>query len=267
VPVLVVDDNATNRHILKEMLRAWRMKTTLADSARLALSCLEEALDHGRPFPLVLTDANMPEMDGFALVERIRQNPRLAGATIMMLTSAGQRGDAARCRQLGVAAYLTKPIGQSELFDALVHVLCPSAREAPSAALVTRHSLRERRKSLRVLLAEDNAVNQMLAVRLLEKRGCTVVVASNGREAAAALEGETFDLVLMDVQMPEMDGLEATALIRGRERATGTHIPIIAMTAHAMKGDREQCLAAGMDGYLAKPMQAQELFEVLANLA
>src|SRR5207245_2647738 len=140
------------------------------------------------PFPLVLTDANMPEMDGFALVERIRQNPRLAGATIMMLTSAGQRGDAARCRQLGVAAYLTKPIGQSELFGALMQVLGPIAREALSAALVTRHSLRERRKSLRVLLAEDNAVNQMLAVRLLEKRGCTVVVASNGREAAAALE-------------------------------------------------------------------------------
>jgi PAS domain S-box-containing protein len=265
VPVLVVDDNATNRSILEEILRGWRMKPTLAEDAPTALSRLEQALNEGKPFPLVLTDVNMPGMDGFTLVERIRENSRLAAATIMMLTSAGQRGDAARCRQLGVAAYLTKPVGQSELFDALVRVLSSMERETP-AALVTRHSLREERKGPRVLLVEDNVVNQTLAVRLLEKRGCTVEVAANGREAVAAFEKRSFDLVFMDVHMPEMDGLEATAAIREREKATGTHTPIVAMTAHAMKGDREQCLAAGMDGYIAKPVRAQELFEVLKTL-
>jgi len=263
VPVLVVDDNATNRQIVEGMLRVWHMKPVLAESAREALSRLEQALNEGRPFPLILTDANMPEMDGFALVERIRQNPRLTGATIMMLTSAGQRGDAARCRQLGVAAYLTKPVGQSELFDALVQVLGQGICEPQAAALITRHSLRGGRKGLRVLLAEDNVVNQTLAVRLLEKRGCRVVVAGNGREAVAALEKGGFDLVLMDVQMPEMDGLEATAAIREKEITTGTHIPIIAMTAHAMKGDRERCLAGGIDGYVSKPVRPQELFEAI----
>jgi two-component system, sensor histidine kinase and response regulator len=267
VPVLVVDDNATNRKILEQMLRVWRMKPVLAESAWVALSRLEQALNEGSPFPLVLTDASMPEMDGFALVERIRQNRRFAGATIMMLTSAGQRGDAARCRQLGVAAYLTKPVGQSELFDALVQVLGRGALEAQSSEpLVTRHSLREGRKRLRILLAEDNVVNQKLAVRLLEKRESTVLVASNGREAVAALEKESFDLVLMDLQMPGMDGFEATSAIREKETTSGTHIPIIAMTAHAMKGDRERCLAAGFDGYVSKPVRPQELFEAITAL-
>ena len=266
VPVLVVDDNTTNRRILEEMLRGWRMKPTLAENARMALSCLVEGQEHGNFFSLVLTDVNMPEMDGFALVEQIRQNTRMAAASIIMLTSAGQRGDAARCRQLGVAAYLTKPVGQSELFDAIVRVLGSRASETQQGALVTRHSLREGRNGPRVLLAEDNAVNQTLAVRLLEKRGCSVEVAGNGRDAVAAFERQSFDLVLMDVQMPEMDGFEATAVIRERERATGTHTPIVAMTAHVMKGDREQCLAAGMDGYIPKPVRAQELFEVLNSL-
>jgi two-component system, sensor histidine kinase and response regulator len=185
----------------------------------------------------------------------------------MMLTSAGQRGDAARCRQLGVAAYLTKPVGQSELFDALVQVLGRGALEAQSSEpLVTRHSLREGRKRLRILLAEDNVVNQKLAVRLLEKRESTVLVASNGREAVAALEKESFDLVLMDLQMPGMDGFEATSAIREKETTSGTHIPIIAMTAHAMKGDRERCLAAGFDGYVSKPVRPQELFEAITAL-
>jgi two-component system, sensor histidine kinase and response regulator len=266
VPVLVVDDNNTNRRILEEMLRGWRMKPTLAENARMALSCLEEAQEHGRFFSLVLTDVNMPEMDGFALVEQIRENPRMAAASIIMLTSAGQRGDAARCRQLEVAAYLTKPVGQSELFDAILRVLGSRASETQQSALVTRHSLREGRTGPRVLLAEDNAVNQTLAVRLLEKRGCSVEVAGNGREAVAAFEKQSFDLVLMDVQMPEMDGFEATAAIRERERTTGTHTPIVAMTAHVMKGDREQCLAAGMDGYIPKPVRPQELFDVLNKL-
>jgi CheY-like chemotaxis protein len=262
VRVLVVDDNATNRRILEEILRGWHMNPTLAEDVSEALSCLERALDEGKPFPLVLTDVNMPGMDGFELVERIRQNPRLAAATLMMLTSAGHRGDAARCRELGVAAYLTKPVGQSELFDALMRVLGSGARRV-STALVTHHLLREERKGPRVLLVEDNVINQTLAVRLLERRGCSVEVAGNGRDAVAAFERRNFDLVLMDVHMPEMDGLQATAVIREKERSLGTHVPIVAMTAHAMKGDREQCLAAGMDGYITKPVRAQELFEVL----
>jgi len=198
-------------------------------------------------------------------VERIRQQDDLRRTTIMMLTSVGQRGDAARCRQLGIAAYLIKPIGQSQLLDAILNVLGPKAREAEGArqptGLVTRHSLREGQRKLRVLLAEDNAVNQRLASRLLEKRGHSVVVAGNGREALKALKEGEFDLVLMDVSMPEMDGLEAARAIRAAEQATGTHLPIIAMTAHAMKGDRERCLDAGMDGYVSKPVQARDLFQ------
>jgi CheY-like chemotaxis protein len=198
--------------------------------------------------------------------------------TIMMLTSAGQRGDAARCRELGIAAYLVKPIVQSQLLDAILNVLGTKAQvarspgfgvrgsEAHQAPLVTRHSLREGHRSLRVLLAEDNVVNQVLASRLLEKYGHTVVVASNGRKALEALENQKFDFVVMDVSMPEMDGFEAAAAIRAREGGTGSHIPIIAMTAHAMKGDRERCLAAGMDAYVSKPIQASELFQAIKTL-
>jgi CheY-like chemotaxis protein len=204
-------------------------------------------------------------MDGFALVEEIRRRPELATATIMMLTSAGHRGDAARCKELGVSAYLLKPIRQSELREAVARVL---GAQAPKGAipLVTRYSLQDAREpgtSLKVLLAEDNAVNQRLAVRLLEKRGHQVVVAGNGREALEAMRKERFDLVLMDIQMPEMDGFEATAAIREDEKYSGEHRPVIALTAHAMKGDREQCLAHGMDGYLTKPIRPQELEEIL----
>jgi len=261
MPVLVVDDNATNRRLLQEVLTGWHMKPSLAESARMALPRLEQAAEAGRPYPLLLIDTNMPEMDGFALIEQIRQDPRLARATIMMLTSAGQRGDAARCRELGVAAYLTKPISQSELLSAVLQVLETKPLEVASSSLVTRHSLREGRKALRILLAEDNLVNQRLAVRLLEKHGYAVEVAGNGREALDKLARGSFDLVLMDIQMPEMDGLEATAAIREIERATGNHLPVVAMTAHAMKGDSERCLAAGMDGYIAKPIRALELFK------
>jgi len=168
-----------------------------------------------------------------------------------------------RCRELGIHAYLTKPITQAELLEAIQLALGTAAREEAQPTLVTRHTLRESRKQLRILLAEDNAVNQVLAVRLLEKQGHTVTVAGDGRVALAALEKQAFDLVLMDVQMPVMDGFEATAGIRSQEKATGAHIPIIAMTAHAMKGDRERCLAAGMDGYIAKPIQPKELYETL----
>ena len=207
----------------------------------------------------------MPDMDGFTLIERIRQDPRLSTATIMMLTSAGHRGDAQRCKTWGVAAYLLKPVRQSELREAIARVL--GAREQAGAIpLITRYSLQDARDPadvLSVLLAEDNLVNQRLATRLLEKRGHRVSLAGNGREALAALEKQTYDLVLMDVQMPEIDGLEATAILRQREKETNAHQAVIALTAHAMKGDQERCLAAGMDGYLSKPIRPQELDEIL----
>jgi PAS domain S-box-containing protein len=266
LPVLVVDDNATNRRILDEMLRNWHMQPTVVDSAAAALAALDEAGRAGRPFALVLVDAQMPEVDGFALAERIRQRPDLAGATIMMLTSGGQPGDVERCRRLGVAAYLTKPVKQSDLFDSVVTALGTSARK-PEAADGSAGPESRAGRALRVLLAEDNAVNQKLVIRLLERRGHQVTVVDNGRDALAALERQAFDAVLMDVQMPQMDGFETTAAIRQREGRAGGHVPVIAMTAHAMKGDRERCLAAGMDGYLAKPVQAHELYDALEGLA
>jgi signal transduction histidine kinase/DNA-binding response OmpR family regulator len=265
VKVLVVDDNRTNRRILEGMLRRWEMKTVLVESGDEALAQLSAAQKTGEPFGLILTDMHMPKMDGFALVERIRQRPELTTATIMMLTSAGHRGDAARCQELGVAAYLLKPIRQSELREAVARVLGAHQQEG-AIPLITRYSLHDAREpgnSMKVLLAEDNAVNQRLTVRLLEKRGHKVAVAGNGLEALAALRKESFDLVFMDVQMPEMDGYEATAAIREEERNSGRHLQVIALTAHAMKGDRERCLAAGMDGYLSKPIRPEELDEVL----
>ena len=260
--VLVVDDNLTNRRILERLLAGWGMKPTLADNGRQALETLAQAREAHKPFPLVLTDGNMPEMDGFQLAEEIRKNPELSGATVMMLTSGGQRGDAARCRELGLAGYLTKPVGQGELLDAVLRV-AGSKGSTEKPAVVTRHSLREERRPLRILLAEDNLVNQTLASRLLEKHGHNVVTTGNGREALERLENESFDLVLMDVQMPEIDGFEATATIRKKEETTGTHLPVVAMTAHAMQGDKERCLAAGMDGYVSKPVNAKELLAVV----
>ncbi|MCI0700434.1 MAG: response regulator [Planctomycetia bacterium] len=314
LPVLVVDDNATNRFILEEMLTNWGMNPTAVDGGPAALAALERARDAKTPFALVLLDAMMPGMDGFALAERIARDPELVSATLMMLSSAGQREDAARCRALGVQTYLTKPVRQSALLDAIMTALAPAGTVLDSAP-VDRAGWGKCARSLRVLLAEDNAVNQKLAVRLLEKRGHHVTVVGNGRAAVEALFGQetgvgsresgirnqesgkagsgssltpdsrlpiseltpdsrlltpelssAFDAVLMDVQMPEMDGLEATAVIREREKSTGTHIPIIAMTAHAMKGDREHCLQAGMDGYVSKPLKPEEFFAVLEGL-
>ncbi len=266
--VLVVDDNRTNRRILEDLLSRWDMRPLSVESGGLALEQLRAASEAGEPFELLLTDVHMPEMDGFRLIELIREKPQLAPATIMMLTSGGQKGDAVRCRELGVAAYLTKPIRQSELRDAILHALGTGQQDRRVIPL-TKHSLREAAPSpapLRVLLAEDNPVNQRLVIRLLEKWGHNVAVANNGREALAALQKEAFDLVLMDLQMPHMDGFEVTALVREKEKQSGTHQLIIAMTAHAMKGDRERCLEAGMDGYLSKPVDTKELSEVLNSL-
>jgi len=283
LPVLLVDDNATNRRILYEMLAAWRMRPTLADGGIAALVELKRAVALGQAFPLVLLDAQMPEMDGFALAERIKQDPELSGATIMMLSSADLPDGPVHCRSLGIVAYLTKPIKQSELLDAILLALGAVAAQ-PAVATPLRPASAQR--PCHILLAEDNAVNQKLVARLLEKHGHSVVIADAGRAALAALEHEVFDLVLMDVQMPEMDGFEATAAIRRREaEAAGGHcaagngartpnfaspstprLPVIALTAHALKGDEERCLAAGMDAYLAKPIDANKLFELIERL-
>ena len=266
VPVLVVDDNATNRRLLEEMLIAWRMVPTRAASAPEALAALHVAQESGRPFRLVLADVQMPDADGFTLAAAIKNDPATAGAAVVLLASAGKPGDAARCRVLGVAAYLAKPIKRSELHGAILLALGVQSADRDRSALVTRHSLREARQTGRILLVEDNRVNQLVARRLLEKRGHTVVVANNGREALAILDEAAcvgFGCVLMDVQMPEMDGFECTGIIREREQTTGCRLPIIAMTAQVMQGDEARCLAAGMDAYLSKPIQPEELFDVI----
>jgi len=265
--VLLVDDNATNRQILIKMLDSWHMKPTAVDSGAKAIIALREGQGLGRIFPLILLDAQMPEMDGFALAETIKRNPDWGAATVMMLSSAGLRGDAARCREIGISAYLTKPVRQSELLDAIVTALGKRPTKSLPTSLVTRHSLRENRPPLRILLVEDNAVNQLVALRLLEKQGHAVTIAANGRRALEALEKDSYDLILMDIQMPEMNGWEATKAIRENEKTTGEHIPIAAMTAHAMKGDEERCIAAGMDDYLTKPIRIPELLAVVDKIA
>ena len=266
VSVLIVDDNATNRRILKEILAGWGMSTVEADSGRSALALLKQAAGENRGFSLVLLDAQMPGVDGFQVAAQTKQDPATATSALIMLTSAGFRGDAARCRELGIQAYLPKPIKHSDLLQAIQTVLSSPARTEPAAALVTIHSLREGRGRFKILLAEDNRVNQVLAVRLLEKRGHTVVLVETGRAVLEALQNGSFDLILMDVQMPELDGLQATARIREDEKTTGRHIPIVAMTAHAMVGDKQRCLQAGMDAYISKPLSVKELFATIEGL-
>jgi two-component system sensor histidine kinase/response regulator len=262
---LIVDDNFTNRRVLHGILTRWGMKPTAVDGGRAALQAIEVAKNAGYPFPLILLDGQMPEMDGFTLAEHIHEDPALVNATIMMLTSAGHLGDAVRCRELGISAYLVKPIRQGELLDAICQLLDGKAQQKPEP-LVTRHTLREEKRRIRILLAEDNAVNQTLAVRILEKRGYAVTMAPDGRAAVDAFLTGGFELVLMDIQMPRMDGFEATAAIREREKLTGGHIPIVAMTAHALVGDQERCLASGMDGYVSKPIRTSELFGTIEKM-
>ncbi len=262
--VLVVDDNATNRLILEEMLANWGMKPTVVPDVASALGALREAFRAGESFTLVLTDANMPQYDGFVLAERIKQDSELSSTVIMMLTSGDRPGDVSRCEELGISAYLLKPVKQSELFDAIVVALGVTAAE-DEGERATREMPAEL-PPLRILLAEDSLVNQRLAVGLLERQGHTVAVANHGREALAAFESGPYDLILMDVQMPEMDGFDATAAIRAREAGTGRRVPIVAMTAHAMKGDRQRCLDAGMDDYIAKPIRARQLYQTIAGV-
>jgi CheY-like chemotaxis protein len=264
VPVLIVDDNATNLLVLQETLANWGMRVSAAGSAQAALASARAAADAGAPLPLVITDAHMPEQDGFHLAGELRRNPQCSATAIIMLTSTSESRDPARCRDLGLAAYLTKPVSPGELRL----LICKVLEGKPEAPVVVASPVEPHAAAARnILLAEDNRVNQMVAVRLLERRGHRVTVAANGRDAVAASQREPFDLVLMDVQMPEMDGFEATAMIRGAEAGTARHLPIFALTAHAMKGDDERCRAAGMDGYLAKPICPADLYAVVDGCA
>jgi signal transduction histidine kinase/CheY-like chemotaxis protein len=262
---LVVDDNQTNRRVLQDVLGQFGVPVLAAESGRGALALLRQRAETGKPVALLLADTRMPEVDGFWLAEQVKGDPQLAGTAILMLTAAGQRGDARRCRELGVSAYLAKPVGQSELREMILTLFDGRPRDLPAGGPITRHDIRGRHvaSSLKILVAEDNPVNQKVALGMLARRGHKTTLAGNGREALAALETDTFDLVLMDVQMPEMDGFEAAAAIRESERGTGRHQPIVAMTAHAMKGDKERCLEAGMDGYLGKPMRGEDLYALL----
>jgi PAS domain S-box-containing protein len=259
--VLVVDDNRTNRLILDEMLKNWRMTPTIVDSGRSALKEMDEAVKAGEPFHLALLDGMMPQMDGFELAERIRQTPDISKTTLIVLSSAGNLSGSARCRELGIDYCLMKPVKQSELLDSIVAALSVATADEAGPAAAAQYP--QSTTSLRILLAEDGLVNQKVAVNLLERRGHKVTVANNGQEAVDALDIESFDVVLMDVQMPAVDGFEATAIIRRREQQSGEHIPIIATTAHAMKGDRERCIEAGMDGYIAKPIRAKDLHDTI----
>ena len=231
------------------------MAPTAVASGREALDAMSDAVTSGRPFRALLLDANMPEMDGFAVAAAIGADARFAGVRLMMLTSSGRPGDAARCRELGISAYLTKPVRQADLFDAVSALFGAGPRVAPLLPAVTGAARRAR-----VLLAEDNLVNQRVARSMLERRGHDVTVVSNGAEALNAFAPGRFDVILMDVQMPVMGGFDATMAIRGREEREGGHVRIVALTAHVLQRDRERCLAAGMDGYLAKPIDRLDLF-------
>ncbi|HEX2694352.1 MAG TPA: response regulator, partial [Acidobacteriota bacterium] len=261
LPVLIVDDNATNRRILSEILTNWQMRPVDVPSGAEALRILKRKA--GRGFALALVDANMPGMDGFDLIDRVRKDPALKGLKIMILTSSDRLGDVDRCRELGVQAYLTKPVKQSELLDAIL--LAQGSKLAAGAApeIITQPVPVADGTPLRILLAEDNPINQKVAVHILEKRGHRVRTAGNGNEVLDALDAEEFDVILMDVQMPVLDGFEATARIREREKRTRRHVPVIALTAHALKEDRKRCLAAGMDDYVSKPLKPEELFRTL----
>jgi len=263
---LVVDDNATNRHILRDMLLRWEMRPELAASGQEALTLLRNAAEQGRPYPLVILDRQMPIMDGFMLLQEIQGEKTLAANAIMMLTSGDQPEDSRRCQDLGVAEYAVKPVAQAELLrlilKALGHAHVP---ENPASAAGAPVESKPVSQPLRILLAEDNLFNQKVAMGMLERLGHALTIANNGREAVATFSKERFDLVLMDIQMPEMDGFEATSLIRQQQQQSGTKVPIIAMTAHAMTGDREKCLNAGMDDYISKPISRDELAKVIQH--
>jgi two-component system, sensor histidine kinase and response regulator len=265
LPVLIVDDNRTNRRILQEALFNWQMHPTAVESGRAALDEMSRAAAAGRPFSLVLLDAHMPGIDGFSVAAEIRRTPAIADTAIMMLSSVGEHIYAEQLRPLRLAAYFTKPIKLSELRTAILQLLDPLPSGERNRRQTARVPVASEGRRLHVLVVEDTFINQQLALALLAKRGYTTELAVNGKEALVALERQRFDLVLMDVQMPEMNGLEATRRIREGEQP-GARLPIVAMTAHAMKGDRERCLDAGMDAYIAKPIRADALWETIEQL-
>ena len=262
--VLVVDDNATNRDIAVKLLQGWKMRPHAVANGAEAIAELDRANQEGADYKLLLLDVRMPELNGFTVVEHLRAHPALTAAPIMMLTSEGQRGDAVRCKELDISAYLLKPFAQANLFDAIMDTL--GLRDVENAPLVTRHSIQQNRSSLHVLLAEDNSINQTLATRLLQKFGHQVEVAGNGLIAVEKWQNGAYDLILMDVDMPELNGYGATAKIRELEQVSGKHIPIVGLTAHAMQGAREECLRQGMDGYLTKPIDTEALWVELENI-
>jgi len=265
--ILVVDDNATNREVLSAYLKAWGCRFSVASKASEALSMLRDAVKSGTPYHGAIIDSLMPDESGEALGGQIKADETLADTALVLLSSWGQKGDAARAKQVGFSAYLTKPIKGSQLLDCLITVLTSGQQQEKSIgqpALVTRHSLAEARGNLRILLVEDNLVNQKLAVRILEKSGFRADTVNNGKEAVEALQRFPYNLVLMDIQMPEMDGYQATKVIRDPSSPVRDHdVPIVAMTAHAMKGDREKCIQAGMNDYISKPIRPEKLREVV----
>ena len=264
-PVLILDDSATSRLVLKEMTSSWGLESAEAADERDALMMLENAFEAGKPYRVLLLDSHLAGMDGFEMAKRVKESPYGENLKMILLTSVGRKGDPAEFAKFGISGYLTKPVKQSELLDAITMALGHSTDE--KVDVISDYAIQEAQRRFGVLVVEDNPVTQKVATTMLKKRGHRVVVASNGREALEALDKERVDLVLMDVQMPEMDGFKATELIRDREKGNGGHIPIVAMTAHAMKGDREKCLAAGMDSYMSKPIRAEDLFSIIEDLA
>ena len=261
----MVDDNPINRQIFMLQLQAWRLRVQTVPGGAEALQALSAALEQGDPYQVAILDLQMPDMDGASLARAIKADPRLQETRLMLISSLGKRGDAKRMAEIGFAAYLLKPTRQSDLYDGLATVLAGSSTSQSAQPILTRFALQERRRaSTRILLAEDNLTNQQVAVGLIKKLGLQVDVAGNGAEALHALESSSYDLVLMDIQMPEMDGLEATRRIRDPRSAVRNHqIPIIAMTAHAMHSDREACLEAGTNDYLSKPVSPEALVKAL----
>ncbi|HHJ51550.1 MAG TPA: response regulator [Caldithrix abyssi] len=265
LPVMIIDDNKTNRFILEKILLNWGLEPVSCAGGKEGLKKLEQAAHEGRPIPIVLLDMQMPEMDGEQVAAAIMKNPEIKDTRIIVLTSMGRRGDASRLKELGCKGYLVKPVKQSQLYNMIVNVLASEAAggSGKSNRIITRHTLEEqKRHNLRILLAEDNLINQKLALKILEKKNYNVDVVNNGKEAIEALHQKKYDLVLMDVQMPEIDGLEATQIIRKDENIP-RQLPIIAMTANAMKGDREKCIAAGMNDYVSKPFKLNEFYSVI----
>tara|TARA_R110002095_G_scaffold105964_1_gene92701 strand:+ start:2671 stop:4197 length:1527 start_codon:yes stop_codon:yes gene_type:complete len=262
LPVLVVDDNQTNRVILEEMLSNWSMSPTSVSSAERALEQLTEIKKEEKAYPLVIVDALMPKTDGFMLLERAQKEGLLEAATILMLSSADRQIFNDRCEGFGISAFLEKPVSQSDLLDAIMTALKGPLLEQDRAI-----KIEETTQSLNILVAEDTPANQKVITAILNKRGHNIVIANNGREAIERLRSDSFDVMLMDVQMPTMDGLQATALIREQEAESKDHIPIIAMTAYAMRGDRDKCLKSGMDDYIAKPIDAKKLIGLVERHA